>query len=193
VDDKEKFIQTVFLHEVIHQCEFALAAYTAIQASQDNRTRFYHIQAFLVSSANVSKLLFPIDVRGTKSFKEECRKRGADLRGTLNIADNDPILGRHDLRNDFEHFDERLHVWAAKPGPNIYIDTITSIGGAPLSQVISMPGVYPKDFFRTFTSPPPVVGFLDKYYPLEPVAVALQQLMTKANSALNTRHTGQHA
>lgn len=53
----------------------------------------------LVAAANISKLLW-----GTKAVIE---KRRAGLRDKLGIDDTFSIKDR-DLRNDFEHFDERV-------------------------------------------------------------------------------------
>jgi hypothetical protein len=172
----DEFSRGAFLRELRHQCEFALAAYNVVQQGGDAGTVFYHVQAFLVSSANVSKILFPGAIRGTQSFKDSCHRRAEELRTLLGV-EGDSVLKDRELRDHFEHFDERLQAWADRPGPKNIVDNNIIIG-MPLEQAIS--GFDPQDIFRTYVSPPPSVRFWDNTYELHVVAEALRQLMQTA-------------
>ena len=84
----------------------ALMVGIAEQSVQEDRV-WYSVQAFLSAAANISKLLWPLDRRdGAKQFPD----RGAHLRRTLAIEESS-LLKNKDLRNHFEHFDERIEEW----------------------------------------------------------------------------------
>jgi len=173
----DDFTRTVFLSELRRQCAFALAAYAAFKNGGDPQTIFYHIQSFLVSSANVSKILFPGGIRGTQDFKDRCNQRADELRNLLSV-DEDSDLSNRDLRDHFEHFDERIQTWGDRPGPKNFIDSNVMVGMS-LEQAINVTGASPQDYFRLFVTPPPTVRFWGTDYPLQPIATALQDLMQK--------------
>lgn len=100
----DPFVESVLASEIQDQCIFALMAHNELaRADHDPRSptehTWYALQNFLVAAANISKLLW-----GTKAVIE---KRRAALRDKLGIDDTFAIKDR-DLRNDFEHFDERV-------------------------------------------------------------------------------------
>jgi len=171
----DDFTRQVFLGEIRHQCEFAIAAYDAVQQRNDTGTIFYHIQSFLASAANVSKVLFPGSIYGSPEFKESCRQRADELRNLLDVDENSALKDR-ELRDHFEHFDERIQKWANRAGPKNYIDNNVIIG-MTLEQAIR--GASSQDIFRTYVSPPPTVLFWDGTYELQPVVEALRKLVSK--------------
>lgn len=59
--------------------------------------------SILMSAAKISKCLSPL--------KTGDQDRGRELRAKLGIADSSPLYSR-DVRNHFEHFDERIDVFA---------------------------------------------------------------------------------
>jgi hypothetical protein len=62
------------------------------------------LQTIVISAANLSKLLW-----GSRS---EAKAERAPLRASLEVGD-DSCLSSRNLRNDFEHFDERIERWFA--------------------------------------------------------------------------------
>ncbi len=99
-----------FEWEVEFQCRCIVRAYDHLQAASNKEAPrdvveiWYALQNLLVAAANVQKLAWG-----------EAGKRAAqrtDLRTSLGIADNS-ALHNPDLRNDFEHFGERLDEWYA--------------------------------------------------------------------------------
>ena len=107
--------------EAEFQCELALLAFGDLEGaiwdlSSDyemsefrmRQNRFWlSLQGFLISSANLSKLLWPNSNR-----KVFIRKRGEELRDSVGVTESSPINSR-DLRNHLEHFDERLEEWTS--------------------------------------------------------------------------------
>ena len=97
-----KLIQEgAFLTELIFQAELVSNASQRLLNSEDEfdkTTLWSAIQAILISSGNISKILWP-----TKKYKE----RGEQLRKLLNI-DSESVLRNRKFRNKFEHYDELL-------------------------------------------------------------------------------------
>jgi hypothetical protein len=73
---------------------------------------WFSLQAFLVASANISKLLWG------SGGKQEAKR--PDLRDRLGVSDAS-VLRDPDLRNDFEHIDSRLDLWLADPNRGPYV------------------------------------------------------------------------
>jgi hypothetical protein len=111
----EQRLLHVFQLEVVRQCEFAVMASQEIESVLNDRndmnrrpasngmTRiWYSIHGFLIATGNVSKLLWPPRSRN--------RERGAELRESLSVEENSCLQVR-DLRDNFEHYDERLETF----------------------------------------------------------------------------------
>ena len=99
-----------FQRQVLLQCEFILLAAAdinesckAMEEGEDVGTRiFYAIQNLLVAAANVSKALWG---QGGKLSAQR-----QPLRDSIGISDASPFR-EVDMRNNFEHFDQRLDQW----------------------------------------------------------------------------------
>lgn len=110
-----------FQHQVLLQCEFILLAAADINESLEamqegkgtvNRV-FYAIQNLLVAAANVSKALW--GQKGGRSAERQA------LRDSIGISDDSPLC-KVDMRNNFDHFDERLDGWWTKSPRHNFAD-----------------------------------------------------------------------
>lgn len=89
------------------------------KSAATSRLRFwYSIQAFLIATGNISKLLWPT--------REKITDRGETLRSLLGI--NESMLFTRDVRNSFEHFDERLETWMITRNGVLFDSNIGSTG-----------------------------------------------------------------
>ena len=116
--DREHLL--LYLWEIEEQCRYALRAWKEVQdphADVDTEP-WYSIQALLVAVANVSKFLWPT--------KKNSLERGKELREALSIEDDHPFNSRN-MRNRFEHFDERLDSWIASGKGHHYGRDLRSI------------------------------------------------------------------
>lgn len=97
-----KLIQEgAFLTELIFQAELVSNAHTRLLDAVDefDKTALWSaIQTILISSGNISKILWPI---------REYKQRGEYLRKLLKI-DSECVLRNRKFRNKFEHYDELL-------------------------------------------------------------------------------------
>lgn len=90
-----------FITELIFQAELVSQAHKRLKDSVDEFDKiavWSAIQSILISSGNISKILWPI---------RKYKKRGELLRKLLKI-DTESILKSRKIRNKFEHYDELL-------------------------------------------------------------------------------------
>jgi len=113
----------MFERQVLLQCEFVLLAAENIDKGLKKRDVaaftvvadvFYGIQNLLNASANISKTLW-----GQGGRFGAVRK---PLRDTIGVGENSPLKSVG-MRNNFEHFDERLDDWWSDSKEHRFRDT----------------------------------------------------------------------
>jgi hypothetical protein len=107
--------ESVFLSEIVLQIKIAQRAadrLPTISGPNDRIDAWSSIQLILVAAANVSKILWP---------HKKYEVRGAHLRKLLSIDDSN-ILFKRDIRNHFEHYDDRISAWFEKQSSAFYRD-----------------------------------------------------------------------
>lgn len=168
----------VFQNEVEKQSSFAIASIENINYFFNSEERpqsdflWYYVQNFLTSSANVSKLLW-----GSNKEQNHGRK---DLRESLKVKE-DSILFSKTLRNDFEHYDERIETWYTESERRNYIDS--NIGPTGF-----IGGVDPTDFLRNYDTTLGAVTFKGKVYELQPIVDELVALNNFVKDVINKRY-----
>jgi hypothetical protein len=181
----EKRIQDVFAREVIRQCEFTLRAAHYLnhalleddKAAREGRQRdrgaaWYAVQGFLTSAANVSKLFWPTPPK--KGQKPKIEGRGEALRKLFEIGDDSPLAFR-DVRNHFEHFDERLETWATSaPGGNLLDSNIIHDPSK-----IKLSGLTPANYLRTLNTGSMSITFGGDEFAIQPVVDAVAAILAK--------------
>jgi len=162
----------LFQMEIKNQCEFALHSIESINklmmpplAKFDSNQVWFYIQSFLNSTANVSKLLF-----GTKEKVSAARK---PLRDSLNVSD-DSIIKIRDMRNHFEHFDERIEKWNKTSVRHNFADQL--IGPTDM-----IPGLEQNDYFRHFDTSKKAIRFNGEEYLIQPIVDELVKIHTVAS------------
>jgi hypothetical protein len=107
----------LFQRQTLEQCGYILIAADQLQnriSAQSYDDVFWReLQNFIVSTANVSKLLWG---QGGKFAKE--RK---PLRDSIKVKDSSSLRPTT-MRNHFEHIDERLDKWWAESGSHNHAD-----------------------------------------------------------------------
>jgi hypothetical protein len=108
------FIYGIFKAELMGYCGQTKIAHKGLLEGLEQRRAahaWFAAQAILNTSANASKLLWGSRSEGPPVVKD-ARLR---LRSESGVSDRSPLRGR-DLRNDFEHIDERIVKWVAGGG-----------------------------------------------------------------------------
>ena len=129
----EYWTRRVFLQEIEVQCRWALRAYDDMLDQIELTPRyggsgrtFSAVQAFLTAVANVSKIFCTAAYKSPPAWRQRCEDRGRLLRRLLKVTKRSPVLSRK-LRDDYEHFEERIQDWADKPA---------SARGAPVDGIL---------------------------------------------------------
>lgn len=125
MDDLRKLIPTlIYLQEIQAQCRMAQQAGNALNQAlaQDEPMKNYedgamktaevfrNVHSMLTHVANISRLLWP----GEHVKSQHRKKRAQELRSLLELPDCGHPLGERSIRNDLDHFDERLDCWAGQ-------------------------------------------------------------------------------
>lgn len=95
----------MFQGQVLLQCEFMMVAAGELNRGlelMNTRHTFYALQNLLNAGANISKALW-----GSGGKRAKQRK---PLRDSIGVADDSPLRAVA-MRNNFEHFDDRLDKW----------------------------------------------------------------------------------
>lgn len=159
-----------FDRELGTQCGFALAsAAEMIAASRSTFDFFRHAQAFLSAVANVSKLFWP-DPRGDAA-------RGEKLRLRYSVAEASPI-SRRDVRNSYDHIDERLDRWSEKDRGMVDL----SVGPGPSGGVQVAGGA--TSALRNFDTKAQTLTFWEDSIHLPSVLAELKRLEDAARKAV---------
>ncbi|MCB0994929.1 MAG: hypothetical protein KDB21_07545 [Acidimicrobiales bacterium] len=151
-------VMRVFAAELELQCRMiqmgAAGLNHALQAG-DGLGVWFYLQSILVSAANVSKI---VTGKGRDRLRERLRLDVATL-----------AITTRSVRNDFEHFDERIEKWYGPEGGQIYVGRYV---GPPDALRITAPH-RPDRLFHRFDPSSNLVSFWDN-------EVDVQQLVTEA-------------
>jgi hypothetical protein len=115
-------LEEIFLLEIGYQCKIIITTFDALNnlltvPNYNSNLIWALVSVLLNSSANIAKIFWPSFPKCIKDEEREKYKtfqnRGKYLRNLLGIENTSPINNRK-LRNNLEHFDERLHEWFDK-------------------------------------------------------------------------------
>jgi len=110
----EPLAEMSLLSEIVLQSKIAESAFNQLSKSSDHIGYWVAIQSFLISTSNISKILWP-----SKKYKD----RGKQLRKLLKI-NNSNLLKDRSARNYFEHYDERIQSWFENNKTSVYKDLV---------------------------------------------------------------------
>ena len=174
----DTFLLRLFQRQVANQCFGTLLAAEAAQQALNERKQdafWAHVQSCLTGAANISKALWG---QGDKFAAE--RK---PLRDSLSVGDDNPLKPTA-MRNNFEHFDERLDDWYAKSANHNYLDYMI---GPPNA----VAGLAEGDMFRVFDDTTGDVVFWGKRYSLPAIVREVRRLYPVARAEADKPHWNQ--
>ncbi|MDI6562366.1 hypothetical protein [Bacillus altitudinis] len=169
----EIFELEIFELEIKRQCEIFfmsieyLDQYLQPEKSVPSEVIWYHIQSFLTSSANISRLLWG-DYSKNSDTREKIRKK---LREKLGVSEDSKLKHRK-MRNFFEHFDEHIEKVVRKPNAH-YIDS--NIG--PKTAIFV--GSNDTQFLRNFDPVAAMITFKDYEYDMNEIIVEIDKIYTE--------------
>jgi hypothetical protein len=171
----ELMLLRLFQKQVLFQCKSILISANGIDESikqQDVTITFYHLQNLLNATANVSKALWG---QGGKFSS----KRKA-LRVSIGVKDTSP-LKITTMRNNFEHFDERLDKWWQKSKQHNNLD----FSIMPKSGV---KGLNPIDWFRVFDPTSKNLYFWSQEFNIGELVSEVREILPKLQQEAEKPH-----
>ena len=106
----------MFQDQILLQCDFVVYASSDLNESlkqEDSRKTFFAIQNLLGSTANISEVLW--GVNQTLSVERK------PVRDSIGVTESSPLKTRA-MRNNYDHFDERLDRWYEESQAHAYTD-----------------------------------------------------------------------
>lgn len=176
-DFTEKEIR-IYKWEINKQCTFALTAVSNIEDSlnrlnvgnnmndfkNNTDTIWYSIHSLLTSTGNLSKLFWPPN--------KKYSSRGQKLREIFSVEDTS-LLNSRQIRNHFEHYDERLDTWILSR-EKIFADS--NIG--KIENMIS--NLKPEDYLRHYDPTTNTVYFKGDKFEIIPIIEEVRELHKKS-------------
>jgi hypothetical protein len=162
----------IFQRQVLLQCRFLLYAAGDVTNSLGGTDRyytFYALQNMLNAGANISKSLW-----GGKG-KFEIERARKPLRDSIGITDDSP-LREVKMRNNFEHYDERLEKWWKTTTNRNYADlSILSVSGGPIRHGL----ISETDRFREYDPVTTELVFWGQKFNLNDLVQEVSKIMPK--------------
>ena len=164
----DEFFLKIYKDQILDQIKSAELSYAQISNPDiDIDSLFLDIHHFIIHVSNVVKLIQP-KISGDLDFKNYRTKQ---LRHkNPNLPDIDPRLTR--VRDDFEHYDERIDSWIINSKRHNYADK--NLGSVSPSGAIK--GLDPKDSFRWYNPQTKILYFCSNEYPLEELYSYIQKV-----------------
>lgn len=169
-------VETIYLRELISQCEWGLAAVDAFNRALEahsNKALFHEAHSLLQHAASVSRLLWPPG-KTTRAVA-----RGDALRKSLSLTTATDALKARTLRDHFEHYDERIDDWAeTSVNKNIVIDMIgqrSAIGGN---------GITDRDIMRAYDPSTKQLWFRGERFDVQKIVDAIIEARRLADARL---------
>lgn len=149
----DKHFIGIYRLQIIDQADLAESAYNRILANENNpNLLFEHLHHFIVHVSNVMKLVQP----NAKEDTDFRKYRAIKIKEAFpNIPEIDPQ--DINVRNDFEHFDERIDSWVINSKRHNYADKNIMPAGA-------ISGLDPKDNFRQYDPKTKILYFAGREY-----------------------------
>ncbi len=174
----ENLLLRVFQSQVADQCRFALTGAALINEGNqvhDQDRLWTGCQMFVVGAGNTSKALW-----GDGRDRPRISKRRQPLRESLAVDDNSPLYSL-DLRNHFEHYDERIERWWASSTSRNHLDRL-------IGKPATVSGIVDTDMFRVFDPSEPTIYFWGERYALQPIASECDRIYRLAQAEAAKPH-----
>ncbi len=168
----EKNIEIAFLKEIEFQCQVIVSSCNdlAINIKSDDVIHCWAlIQSILFACTNISKIFCPPTPRD-RSLIDECNERGEYLKKKLSIKESSYLLFGY-LRDDVEHFDERLHIWAKASNDILANRNIGSL------RFVHMDNPSERSDMENFDPNTFILTFWEKEFPIKEIFVESTRLL----------------
>ena len=156
----------IFQRQVRDQCRFVLESVPIVNqaaATGDQDRLWIGCRMFVSGSGNVSKALW-----GEGRNREKTSALRGPLRDSLEVEDSSPLYDLS-MRNNFEHFDDRIDKWWKHSTSHNHLDRMI---GSPNMVV----GLSEMDMFRIYDPSGPTIVFRGQTFDLQPIATECDRI-----------------
>jgi hypothetical protein len=170
-------LSRMFQRQVKFECECVLISARDLEAAlakRDTTTVFCSIQALLGAAANISKALW-----GVRKTKKALAARGP-LRSSLKVPDTSPLNPRK-MRDNYEHFDERLEKWWKESKAHNFADM-------NIMNRSAIKGIADIDRFRAFDPQTGYVAFWGDDFDLRAIVEEVRRILPIATEEASKPH-----
>lgn len=172
------YVRLGLMNQIEMQCQFVIMAYRQLKIASSVREAFYAINALLGASANISKAAWGLRGKDGDYYDDRI-----PIRQALSLIDDSPLYPLLDVRNGFEHYDQRLVTEIAKNPKPLIIDSIV---GPPSSITVTPNQIRLRQFDPTTAE----VQFLGYSINLNDIVNEVQRILplaeTEARAPLRT-------
>jgi hypothetical protein len=169
VDD---WLLGIYQAELRTQCEFMVMGARFVDGNLgpggNGTAVWFGLQGILVAASNASKMFWG-------SRQEPVIEARRPLRESVAVDDQSPLSSRK-VRNDFEHFDERLEDWFATSSNHNYLGR--NIG--PPDMIVIADQV-PTDHFGHFDPSTAIVSFWENSADLRAIVAEAERILARLN------------
>jgi hypothetical protein len=169
----------MFQDQALTQAQFVLFAAEDLAAAQDNGGDvyriFFAIEGLLNAAANLSKTFW-----GAKGKLSTQRK---PLRDSIGLSDSSPLQDV-DMRNNFQHFDERLDRWWAESEKHNFIDM--NLGD--MNEGLDFPTAGDIDKFRNYTPDTGELWFWGELYDVKAIVAEVKAIVPRLEAEISKRN-----
>jgi len=160
----------IFQRQVADQCRLVLTSVPVINqaaATGDHDQLWVGCQMLVVGAGNVSKALW-----GQGRSRKKTAPARQPLRDSLGVDDASPLYDVG-MRNNFEHFDERIDRWWAESPSHNHLDRMI---GPPTA----VAGLTDIEMFRIYDPGTRSIVFWGQTFALQPIASECDRLVRVA-------------
>lgn len=124
-EDKLNFVMEIYEGEISNRRDWINESVIRLNealSEQLSPSIIIHYAMTIINHAMVVVRIIDREAISSKKSNKAKSKERAEILHNRNPGLPEPPVNLRKIRNDFEHFEERLDEWASAPNPNIHID-----------------------------------------------------------------------
>lgn len=176
----ELMLMRMFQRQVADQCKVTLHGASLLDfglQKTDQDAIWIAAQVLLTGAANTSKALWG---GGRERERHKISAEREPLRRSLQVEDSSPLNDVR-MRNNFEHYDERLDTWWKESPQRNHLDRF-------LGPPESVGGLNDIDRFRVYDPTTHDIVFWGERFNVQAIVTAVDELLPRAEAEANKPH-----
>lgn len=160
----ELMLLRAFQQQVVDQCRYVAFSLPLINQPSDSDDLWIGCQMFVTGSANLSKAFW-----GEGRGRAKIAPRRQPLRDSLGVTEDSPLKAVG-MRDNFEHYDQRLDQWWSQSPTHNHLDRSEVAPGG-------VTGIRNIDMFRVYDREARTLYFWGQPFELQPIASEVGRIL----------------